>query len=148
VRGEREKRASLASCCDNWVPEIARVVCIVFEMRDHRSLEAWKEARQVTGAAFAACRSHWKAYAGAAFDQFQRSALSTQLNIAEGYAIATPRRLVNHFTIAYGSAIESAELLQLGLDEQFFPAELATDALKRAKRCQALLLGLIKRYRQ
>ena len=117
-------------------------------MRDHRSLEAWKEAREVTRAAFAACRFHWKACAASAFDQFQRAALSTQLNIAEGYALGTPRRLVNHFTIAYGSAIESAEILQLGLEEQFLPEELAIEALRRVKRCQALLLGLIKRYRK
>ena len=117
-------------------------------VRDHRSLEAWKEARQVTLAALAACRFHWKAYAGGAFDQLQRAALSTQLNIAEGYALASKRRFVNHLHIAHGSVVESVEVLELRIEEGFLPTDLANPALKRANRCRALLLGLIKQYRE
>ena len=116
-------------------------------MRDHRSLEAWREAHAITRAAFSARRDHSKAYAFPAFEQLQRAALSIQLNLAEGYALGTARRFVNHLTIAYGSAVETAEILQLGLEEGFLAREVAEEALQRAKRCQALLLGLIKRYR-
>ena len=116
-------------------------------MRDHRSLEAWKEARQITHAVFLMCRSNWKAYAAAAFEQLQKAALSIQLNIVEGYALASPRRLANHLSISYGSAVETAEILELGLEEDFLPPEVASPALQRTKRCQALLLGLIKHYR-
>jgi four helix bundle protein len=70
------------------------------------------------------------------------------LNIVEGYALGTARRFVNHLTIAYGSAAETAEILQLGIEEGFLPGELAERTLQRVKRCQALLLGLIKRYRK
>ncbi len=117
-------------------------------MRDHRSLEAWKEARQVTLTAIRFSRSHWKPYASAVFDQLQRAALSVQLNIAEGYALFSKKRMANHLTVAYGSAVETADLLTLGIEEDLMPAELAGEALNRAKRCQALLLGLIRRTRE
>ena len=117
-------------------------------MRDHRSLEAWKEAHEITRVAFRVRRDHWKAFASPAFEQLQRAALSIQLNISEGYALGTARRFVNHLSIAYGSAVETAEILQLGLEERFLPEEVAEETLRRARRCQALLLGLMKRYRK
>ena len=116
-------------------------------VRDHRSLEAWIEARQVSGAVIRTARDYWKAYASALFAQLQRAALSVQLNIAEGYALKGCRRFANHLTIAYGSAIETQELLELARDEDILPTQLAQDMLIRSERCQRLLLGLIKRYR-
>ena len=116
-------------------------------MRDHRSLEAWREARAVTSAAFTLCRYHWKPESSARFGQLQRAALSAQLNIAEGYALGTPRRFANHLTVAYGSAVETTELLQLGLEEGILPAESTAATIQRAQRCQALVLGLLKKYR-
>ena len=116
-------------------------------MRDHRSLEAWIEAREVSRAAIGTARDHWKAYASALFAQLQRAALSVQLNIAEGYALKGCRRFANHLTIAYGSAIETQELLELARDEDILPAELVQGLVNRSERCQRLLLGLIKRYR-
>jgi four helix bundle protein len=116
-------------------------------VRDHRSLEAWIEARQVSGAVLRAARDYWKAYASAVFAQLERAALSVQLNIAEGYALKGHRRFANHLTIAYGSAIETQELLELARDEGILPAPLAQDIVNRSERCQRLLLGLIKRYR-
>jgi four helix bundle protein len=116
-------------------------------MRDHRSLEAWQEARVVTTAAFLAARSHWKPYASALFDQLQRAALSVQSNIAEGYALGS-RRFVYHLTVAYGSAVVTTDLLETGLQEGLLPGDVAVEAIRRSKRCQALLMGLIKRYRK
>ena len=118
-----------------------------YGMRDHRSLEAWREARAVTSAAFTLCRSHWRPDCSALFGQLQRAALSAQLNIAEGYALRTPRRFANHLTVAYGSAVETTELLRLGLEEGILPADSTPPTIQRAQRCQALLLGLIKKYR-
>ena len=93
-------------------------------------------------------RDAWKPFAAALFGQLQRAALSVQLNIAEGYAYGPGKRFRAHLEIAYGSAIETADLLELAVDEQLVDAREGTDALCRCRRTQGLLLGLLKRYRQ
>ena len=116
-------------------------------MRDHKSLEAWIEARAITCLVLHLSREHWRPYAAAVFHQLQRASLSVQLNIAEGYALQSRARFVNHLTMAYGSAVETAELLELACAEGLFPTALGSEALARNRRCQALLIGLLKRYR-
>jgi len=49
--------------------------------------------------------------------------------------------------IAYGSAVETSELLELAIRKQILPEALSHAALESCQRCQRLLLGLIKRYR-
>jgi four helix bundle protein len=116
-------------------------------MRDHRSLEAWKQSREVSRRALGLCRSYGKPFASAAYSQLQRAALSIQLNIAEGYASGGPRRFTNHLSIAYGSAIEDEELLDILTEEKLIPKEISAETLTHTRRCQRLLLGLMKRYR-
>ena len=116
-------------------------------MRDHRSLLAWQEARWVTGASIALCKKHWKPYGSAVFDQLQRAAVSAQINIAEGYALAGLRRFHNHLVIAYGSAVEVGDLLTTGTEESLFPEEVSKPAIEHNRLAQALLPGLLKRYR-
>ena len=113
----------------------------------HRSLLAWVEAREVSRAAYRACRDHWKPAAAAIFDQYQRAALSIRLNIAEGFALADYGRFGNHLAIAYGSAVETEECLELALEEGILPENMAKEAIDRCQRCERLLLGLLKKYR-
>lgn len=117
-------------------------------MRDHKSLEAWKEARKVSLEALDASQHYWKPYAAALFGQLQRAALSVQLNIAEGYALGTRRSFANHLRIAYGSAIETEEILGLALEKRILPEDRTRGTIESCCRCQRLLLGLIKRYRR
>jgi four helix bundle protein len=116
-------------------------------VRDHRSLEAWKQARIVSLAVLDASREHWKPYAAAVFAQLQRSALSVQLNIAEGYALGSRKSFANHLRIAYGSAVEARDLLDIVADKAIIPEALVREAIENNVRCQRLLVGLIKRYR-
>jgi four helix bundle protein len=113
-------------------------------MRDHRSLEAWKEARVVVLGTLEMARSSWKPYAAALFSQLQRSSLSVQLNIAEGYAYANSPSFTHHLTIAYGSAVETGELLEIALDGNVVSVDVAKELLNRNQRSQRLLLGLLK----
>ena len=52
-------------------------------MRDHTSLHAWQEAHAASVGGIRLCRSSWKPYASALFNQLQRASLSVHLNIAE-----------------------------------------------------------------
>jgi four helix bundle protein len=112
-------------------------------MRNHKSLLAWQEANAIVTAVMHATRG----LRHPCIDQLQRAALSVQLNIAEGYALRSSRRFRNHLDIAYASAVETAELLELTSDLNLVPADSLGAAAQRCHRCQALLLGLIKKLR-
>ena len=116
-------------------------------MRDHKSIVAWQEANKVVHAVLQGSRTCWRPYATAVFSQLQRASLSVQLNIAEGYALMSPRRFRNHLEIAYGSAVETKELLEILSDNHLLPCDLGEEAINRCSRSQGLILGLIKRYR-
>ncbi|HTH64662.1 MAG TPA: four helix bundle protein [Gemmatimonadales bacterium] len=116
-------------------------------MRDHKSIVAWQEAHKVVEAVLEGSRTCWRPYAAAVFSQLQRASLSVQLNIAEGYALISPRRFKNHLEIAYGSAVETQELLEILTGNNLLPDHLGREAIQNCARSQRLLLGLIKRYR-
>jgi four helix bundle protein len=113
-------------------------------MQDHRSLQAWQEARAVVLGTIELARTSWKPYAAALFSQLQRASLSVQLNIAEGYAYADSPSFTRHLTIAYGSAVETGELLQIALDAEIVSLSVGKQLLARNERSQRLLLGLLK----
>ena len=69
------------------------------------------------------------------------------MNIAEGFALADRGRFSNHLAVAYGSAVESGELFEMGISEGLLPEDFANEALEHCHRCERLLLGLLKRYR-
>ena len=92
-------------------------------------------------------RTHWRPDAAALFYQLQRATLSVQLNIAEGYALGTRALFARHIRIAYGSAVEASEFLQLQVDAALVPAGLGGDLLAHNRRCERLLLGLLRKLR-
>jgi len=114
-------------------------------MRDHRSLHAWQEAREVVLGVISLACINWKPYAGAVFSQLQRASLSVQLNIAEGYAFGKSPTFRRHLAIAYGSAIETGELLQVALDSKVIPIDQGKYLLSRTQRSQRLLLGMLRK---
>jgi four helix bundle protein len=94
-----------------------------------------------------ASRDHWKPYAAPVFLQLQRAALSVQLNIAEGYALGSRKGFASHLRIAYGSAVETRDLLDIAVEKALLPEALAIKSTEDNTRCQRLLVGLMKRYR-
>ena len=69
-----------------------------------------------------------------------------QLNIAEGYALGSPGALRKHLRIAYGSAVETTELLELALAEELIAHSELAPLLASCRRVERLILGLIHRY--
>jgi four helix bundle protein len=114
-------------------------------LRDHTSLLAWQEARAVASGVLDLSESHWKPALGAAWGQLQKCSLSVQLNIAEGYALGTTPSFNKHLRIAYGSAVETGEVLE-HLSERLRPVPSKLLEIKqRCERSQRLLLGLLHR---
>ena len=116
-------------------------------MRDHKSLQVWQSAHAVARGVIELAKSHWKPYAAALFDQLQRASLSVQLNIAEGYTFGDTPSFRRHLGIAYGSALETRELLELAIDMGLLPHRLVDPLLASARDTQYLLLGMLKRRR-
>ena len=119
----------------------------LFIMRDHRSLHAWQESRAVALGIIDLARMSWKPYASALFSQLQRASLSAQLNVAEGYAYGPSRSFTRHIAIAYGSAVETGELLELAVDANIVAGHVVDHLLQRNRRSQRLLLGMLRRLR-
>ena len=117
-------------------------------MRDHTSLHAWQESHATAVAVIRLCRFSWKPYASALFSQLQRASLSVQLNIAEGYTFGTSPTFTRHLGIAYGSAVETSELLRLSTEAEILRPEVVEPILKRALRTERLLLGMLKQWRE
>jgi len=127
------------------VPSV--LVLTVVPMRDHTSLLAWQEAHTVTLLVIRVAQTAWKPYGSALFYQLQRAALSTQLNIAEGYTFADSPTFTRHLGLAYGSAVETGELVRLLGEAGLVDPTALTELRERNARCQRLVLGLLKRRR-
>ena len=117
-------------------------------MLDHTSLRAWQEAHAVSLGVIRLSRNSWKPYAAALFGQLQRSSLSVELNIAEGYSFGNTPTYTRHLGVAYGSAVETVELLRLGVEAGVIPEGTGTTLLHRARGACRLLVGLLKRRRR
>jgi four helix bundle protein len=93
-------------------------------------------------------RDAWRPCAAALYAQLQRASLSVELNIAEGYTFGDSPTFTRHLGIAYGSAVETAELLRLGIEADALPRARAREILLHADSARVLLLGLLKRRRK
>jgi four helix bundle protein len=117
-------------------------------MRDHRGLRCWQEARHVSLQVLRLSRQHWCPQASAAFMQLQRASLSVQLNIAEGYTFGDSPSFTRHLAIAFGSAVETIELIELLADAEVIERQLASDLLRHSLSSRNMLIGLLKQRRK
>ena len=109
---------------------------------------AWQQAHAVSVEVIRLSKSSWKPYAAALFGQLQRSSLSVQLNIAEGYTFGDSPTFTRHLGIAYGSAVETGELLRLAVEAEVKEEKLLKPLLQRTQETEHILLGLLKRRRR
>src|SRR6266850_1086780 len=116
-------------------------------MRSHKSLKAWQEAHQVVNATLDWAESHWRPSLKGVYSQLTSAALSVQINIAEGYGLGTAPLFNKHLRIAYGSSIETADLIELLVHRNAIPMDQASAALEHCQNSQQLLMGLQRKYR-
>ena len=93
-------------------------------------------------------RDSWKPYASAVFAQLQGASLSVQLNIAEGYTFGESPSFRRHLAIAYGSAVETGESLEIAVDAKIIAADAGNYLLARNRRSQRLVRGMLKQPKQ
>jgi four helix bundle protein len=114
-------------------------------MRDHRTLKAWQEARTIGLEVILLSQRSWKPWAGAMFFQLQRSSLSVQLNLAEGYAYGPSPSAMRFWRIAYGSAVETGDLLTLLGDAGVIDQGTSEQLAKRNHGVQQLISGMLRK---
>lgn len=114
-------------------------------MRDHRTLKAWQEARKIVLEVILLSQCSWKPWAGAMFGQLQRSSLSVQLNLAEGYAYAPGRAAMRFWKIAYGSSVETGDLLSLLGDAGVVDQGTAQALIRRNDGVRQLIAGMLRK---
>ena len=112
-------------------------------MSSHRTLEAWKESRYVSLKLLEVARDHWKPWFASVLEQVVRSATSVQANLAEGASYGPSPTYTRHLGIAYGSAVETIEFLDLLIEAKALPDGVGEDLLSHAKRTRILLVGLL-----
>ena len=71
-----------------------------------------------------------------------------QLNIAEGFAYGDSPSYTRFLGVAYGSAVETIELLELARDSLILPSASVGELLRRARSSRNLLLALLKKRRK
>jgi four helix bundle protein len=71
-----------------------------------------------------------------------------QLNIAEGYTFGDSPTFTKHLGIAYGSAVETGELLRLAGESGVMDEDLLKPLLQRTKNTEHILLALLKQRRK
>jgi four helix bundle protein len=115
-------------------------------MKSHRSLLAWQKAHELTHVVLRLSSKSWKPQCAAVFSQLQKSSLSIQLNIAEGYGFTASPTWRRHLRIAYGSAIESEDLLMVLHEHNVCDPQTGEAAVALCRETQRLLFGLMRRY--
>lgn len=114
-------------------------------MRSHKSILAWQEARTVVLSVIKLSLSHWRPHLAGVYGQLQRSSVSVMVNISEGYGWMNTATFTRHLRIAYGSALETADLLEVLQESESVPPNIVASVIERSGRCQRLLLGMLKR---
>lgn len=107
-------------------------------------LRVWQQARRNVLGCLTLAKDYWQPRARPLFDQLLRASLSVQLNLAEGYAVATKGRKLHLWTTAYGSAVETANCLELLVSSGIVPGEPGTALEREAIACASGIMALIK----
>ena len=105
----------------------------------------WQKSRRVALASFRLSATAWKPWCAAMFWQLQRSALSVQLNIAEGYALWHPKLRRRHLRIALGSAVETVDLLDLLRDANAVDGKDLAPIVAEGREVWWMLVAWLKR---
>ena len=114
-------------------------------MYDHRHMIVWQKARAVVLGVVRISRAGWRPWLGAAFSQLQRSALSVQLNISEGYALWHPKLRRRHLRIAYGSSVETVDLLELLREVDIVNGTKVDEMIATEREVSRMLLSWLKK---
>jgi len=107
-------------------------------------IEAWKAARALTTAVYAAIRQTKLATDFGLRDQLQRAAVSIMANIAEGFDSRSDQEFIRFLSYAFRSASELQSHLYIALDQGYVSQEQFDQLYSEAVGVKKLLNGFIR----
>ncbi len=114
-------------------------------MNKYRSLVAWQRAREITILVMRSTDAAFHPRATVLFDQLRRAALSIELNIVEGYALATRPQFIRHLRISIGSAAEAQCASEIVAELKYLGKEIIDKLNRLLDEVLGCLFGLLRR---
>jgi four helix bundle protein len=113
-------------------------------MKGYKSLAAWQSASELCLRILEAADGAGSPRSWAVLDQLRRAAISTDVNIVEGYALGTAPLFRRHIRIALGSAVEVERLLAIAGARGYLPTPPINELLALSDRTIRQLYGLLR----
>src|SRR5688572_11605936 len=114
-------------------------------IQSYRDPIVWQKARKLAAASYALARvlppDEWSGMK----PQMQRAAISVPSNIAEGHGRFGRGDFTRHLSFARGSLMELENLLEIGVDLDYFDAESILEPLAIADEVGRMIFGLVKK---
>lgn len=111
-------------------------------------IEAWKKARELTGAIYMATGKGAFSKDFGLRDQIQRASVSVMSNIAEGYERDGTKEFIQFLSIAKGSAGEVKSQLYVARDQGYLNKEEFVTLADLTDDTRRLIAGLISYLKQ
>jgi four helix bundle protein len=116
-------------------------------MRSPERLDAYVLARELAVGTYRLTRVPPLVRHPVLSDQIARATVSIPANIAEAFALGTPRQLVRGIRIAFGSAVELKTHLWIASRVEALPSDdRSRNVDADVERVTSMLIGLLKRY--
>lgn len=110
-------------------------------------IEAWKKARTLVGDLYEVTNNGKFFKDFALRDQIRRAAISTMLNIAEGFARRTDKEFSQFLFVAHGSLAEVQSALYIAHDQKYMDQVSFKRLYERSAEISRMISGLIKYLR-
>ena len=112
--------------------------------KNHRELQVWQKAMQVTEDVYKVVKLLPKEETYALSDQMRRAAVSIPSNIAEGNARGTNKETIHFLYIAQGSRAEVETQMELCFRIGYIDEETMDDVIVQLQEIGRMISGLIK----
>lgn len=117
-------------------------------MRDFRTLEIWKQSRQLAVEVYSLTRSFPKEEVFGLTSQLQRAVVSVGANIAEGCGRNSNADFQRFLTIALGSLNEAEYLLILSNDLHYCDDEKYRKLMRDIDKLKPMMMAFISKLRE
>jgi len=117
-------------------------------MRDFRTLEIWKQSRQLAVEVYGLTRSFPKEEVFGLTSQLQRAVVSVGANIAEGCGRNSNADFQRFLTIALGSLNEAEYLLILSNDLHYCDDEKYRKLMRDIDKLKPMMMAFISKLRE
>jgi len=112
-------------------------------MKPHQKLEVWKQSFEYVKKMYALTASFPQEEKYGLISQIRRASVSIPVNIAEGSARRSDKKLIQFLYIALGSASEVDTLLLLSKDLGFLESAICESSIVELDSICKLLIGFI-----